>query len=386
MFQRELYNGIGALPGSDTEHQQNDNAPQYCKTVQIVLSASACLASDFVISWWCHAAGLSVAFPLDTLRIRSIAEQTGAGVAISHRSLSNIVHNDGYRTLYTGITVPMLTKGPLLGAAYCLNEALRAALLVRRQKMSEANSDSRKSRRGMFRQSQQQLSLVEALVAGGLSGGAIAFFQCPIHTLQVTHQLSTSNAYLRAVTGLTTQVSPRDIYLYFLSSSNGFRSLFCGLKAELAIGAISRAAHFGLYDMLQASTVAYWRQSSGKSTSNNDCVTVSQKVVAAALSGAVSWACIYPIEVVRVHLQAERASQTFSSLVCNSNPMARDPSYQEVIKRIYSRCGVRGFWIGWHLAVMRTVVTSAVALPLFDTIRTNIRGRYAFNKQNTSRS
>ncbi len=68
-----------------------------------------------------------------------------------------------------------------------------------------------------------------------------------------------------------------------------------------------------------------------------------------AASGVTAWAFIYPQDLVKTRVQA-----------------SNDLSLSHIIKTVYQECGVRGFFRGFHLAVVRAVPLHAGTLSMFE--------------------
>ena len=150
--------------------------------------------------------------------------------------------------------------------------------------------------------------VVKTGVSGGIAGFVCSFVVTPVDRLKILYQ--------------TSQPIPK------------LNSLYRGFGNTMTREMPGFAIYFNVYKNLKNRV--------------KDPVFYHHLLFGAA-SGASSWAFIYPQDLIKTRVQA-------------SNNL----SVREIIKTIYTENGIRGFFRGFHLAVIRAVPLHAGTLTMYE--------------------
>lgn len=152
-------------------------------------------------------------------------------------------------------------------------------------------------------------------VSGAVAGFTASFVVTPVERLKILYQ--TGNV----------MNTKRSLSLHFL-----YRGFGNTLSREMPGFAI----YFNIYNILKQKT-----ENPGP----------FHHLLYGALSGSAAWAFIYPQDLVKTRIQA------------SSNLTVKD-----VVKKIYKTSGFRGFFQGFHLALIRSVPLHAGTLAMFEIL------------------
>ena len=152
--------------------------------------------------------------------------------------------------------------------------------------------------------------ILERGIAGAAAGFVCSFVVTPVDRMKILYQ---TNQPLR------------------ISNVRGFYRGFGNTMTREMPGF---AIYFNVYDKLKSSV---------------DQPNFYHHFVFGAASGATAWAFIYPQDLVKTRVQA-----------------SNDLSLRHIIKTVYQESGVRGFFRGFHLAVIRAVPLHAGTLSMFE--------------------
>ena len=184
-------------------------------------------------------------------------------------------------------------------------------------------------------------SLEIRFLAGALAGFFSASAICPAEVLKCRIQFQKNMSEHQKYKNHTKLYKgPLDcasqIYV-----KEGFAGFFSGLTALWVRDIPFNCIFFGLYETLCYSQMQYWSQSSREEMSS------MQVFVAGGLAGSCGWAIIYPVDVVKSHLQSQ---QKFHSV--------KKGIWKEM-KRIIQMHGLKSFFKGWVPCVLRAFPANA---------------------------
>jgi len=202
------------------------------------------------------ACGIFVTHPLDTVRIR--AQVFASHATKRHLSYSDIARdifkNHGSLGFYRGVLPPVVLRGLTMG--------------INRWAYAFADRNSSFSN-----------PWVRSIWVGGFSGGALGFFETPIHLLKNRAQTMQNKAqFSESILGYARLG-------YSMVTKEGMRSLGCGMSASIYFGVGSYSLFYVIYDQMLASG---WNS-----------------FVCGMVSAFFSWPVFYPFDVVRTRQQAQ---------------------------------------------------------------------------------
>ncbi|KAJ1447243.1 mitochondrial carrier domain-containing protein [Pelagophyceae sp. CCMP2097] len=269
-------------------------------------STSGASVLAFCAGSFSGAVGVAFGHPLDTLKVR---------IQLGMRS------SLPFSSLYRGVGVPLLTTGGF--------NALNLGVYqnsVRRWRRDAGLGEDEKT----------PLRLVAC--AGGYAGAVCAFFSTPVQRLKILQQAGSYRQPAKLVETL-----------------RAFRHrpwlLYLGLPTMLVMESL-RAVYMATY---VAATRAFDPSAVGVGKSGQDLVRFEAGVLGGVVAGVVSWCIIYPLDSVKSALQAQPPHLP-----------RRWNNTWEVARDLYKEGGLRRFYRGLFLTLLRAGPISGVLLPVYD--------------------
>ena len=267
---------------------------------------------DFLSSWVSYATSLIFSHPLDTLRTRW---QT-----LGQPPMTSI-RGDGIRSLYVGFTTPLIANGPLVGVVFATNEAAKRVLASRHT---------------------GELSMEEIAMAGGFAGLSVSIVQCPFTVVRMHQQNSGSRGRVR--------LSARQVVRRFSEGEGIFRGLYRGWTLEAWTNCTGRMGYFAFYEAAKRTWLA---------NEPSKELPLSVRICCAMLTSVFSWATIFPIDIVKNKIQADGFTLEAKAY----------RGFSHCVRSTYDSYGLRGFWRGYPITVLRSSIVSGISLPLYDHLR-----------------
>jgi hypothetical protein len=166
---------------------------------QRIARSTPVFVADFSASWLSFIASVTIAHPIDTLRVRW---QTFG------QSPMHTVRADGVRSLFAGIGGPMVGLGPIIAVIFAINENVRDA--ARRSGRLRVVVDNATAPNGFAIPQnvfctpftvlpRSNVTMAEAFVAGLVAGSVVSVVLCPISVVRVQQQNSSRAGSPRSV-------------------------------------------------------------------------------------------------------------------------------------------------------------------------------------------
>lgn len=153
-------------------------------------------------------------------------------------------------------------------------------------------------------------------ISGAVAGFVCSFVVTPVDRLKILYQ--------------TNQTADNNFNLNLIKIKGLYRGFGNTMTREMPGFAI----YFNVYNTLKEKT-------------NNP--TFYHHFMYGAVSGATAWAFIYPQDLIKTRIQA-----------------SNNISVTNIVKNIYQTNGIRGFFKGFHLAVIRAIPLHAGTLAMFE--------------------
>lgn len=163
----------------------------------------------------------------------------------------------------------------------------------------------------------------DRIVSGAAAGFAASFIVTPVERLKILSQTGT-NGYI--TNGLKTNL----------------KTLYRGFSSTLTREMPGFAIYFSAYEAMKD------RIETIRNTNTIDHFTMG------GISGFLAWGFIYPQDLIKTRIQA------------SLEPI--EP--KTIIKNIYQTYGIRGFFKGFHLALLRAVPLHAGTFAMFEYLNT----------------
>eukprot|EP01099_Mayorella_cantabrigiensis_P003169 TRINITY_DN2468_c1_g1_i1.p1 TRINITY_DN2468_c1_g1~~TRINITY_DN2468_c1_g1_i1.p1 ORF type:complete len:321 (-),score=51.56 TRINITY_DN2468_c1_g1_i1:328-1290(-) len=302
------------------------------------------LESDILIH--SHASGMKMALsgiiggitakfiehPFDTIKVRLQATAV-SGEAHSFNSpldcLSQTLRYEGFRGLYRGLTSPLFGCIVESGIAFFIYGAAMTFITHRLPFSSDSSSPNTSTI------STANTAVISTLhpplwvhyVCGGLAGLCTGFFLTPIELVKCRLQIQQnvtpeSGKYSGPINCLTTIVR-----------TAGIRGLWRGLGAAWGRDIPGNTLWFGASGSI----------SSLLTPDDEEDPPISAKIIAGSTGGVLYWTIPYPFDVIKSRQQVEKGKSTL----------------KQIARSIYVQEGIRGFYRGMSVCILRTIPTSA---------------------------
>eukprot|EP00550_Attheya_septentrionalis_P001808 CAMPEP_0198283468 /NCGR_PEP_ID=MMETSP1449-20131203/3035_1 /TAXON_ID=420275 /ORGANISM="Attheya septentrionalis, Strain CCMP2084" /LENGTH=411 /DNA_ID=CAMNT_0043980057 /DNA_START=43 /DNA_END=1275 /DNA_ORIENTATION=+ len=259
-------------------------------------------------------------------------------------SSSTSIGKSSLGKLYNGIGAPLITVGVVQGINFALFDMFRNARLV------DPSSSSATSTTGTCND-----SLTNVATASFAAGGLVSLITSPLLTLKVRQQIK----------GWSLREAARQTF----SGAGGLRNFYTGYPIHFACDALGRCLFFTTYEALKR-----WRINSNKSSKSSsnqqESFSRTECVVISATAGMVSSSIVFPLDSIRsrMHGHAVRRrpfiEQTRSS--SNKYTMSGGGAWNTARTMWIQGGGVKAFFRGYGITVLRSGPVAAVAMPVYD--------------------
>ncbi|SSD61081.1 related to Mitochondrial nicotinamide adenine dinucleotide transporter 2 [Saccharomycodes ludwigii] len=139
---------------------------------------------------------------------------------------------------------------------------------------------------------------------------------------------------------------------YKMYKSEGIRSFYKGLVPSF-FGLLHVAIHFPVYEQLKV--LFKCNQDIDPTSTTNKNLQIHRLILASCLSKMIASTLTYPHEIVRTRMQIRRGDDKTRMI--------------GIIKEVYNKKGVSGFYSGFNTNLARTVPASVITLVSFEYIR-----------------
>ena len=297
-------------------------------------------ANSFFAGCSAGVVGCIVGHPFDTVKL---VQQTRKGVGL-FQGLGKLISAGGHWALWRGmgpaLAVQVITSGFLFGTQTTISDQVSKSFgqwkwLTRGISSEEGAIDSEYK----LQQAMSVSSVPCATISGFLTGGLLAPIVCPLEGFKcraqatvegrgprLTHSTNTSSSFIGCHSH-GSQFS-RNIY--------SFRRLYSGFVPSMLRCSFGNAAFFGIYSLVQS-------------------VDNISPAIGGALAGAAFWIVGFPFDVLKSRMQtADLRSAT--------------PTLQETFRSIRTEVGLRGFYVGLPITLLRAIPMNAAVLLSYEVV------------------
>lgn len=280
---------------------------------------SAQVAKDLFAGTVGGIAQVLVGQPFDTVKVRlqSAPEGTynGAGDVIKR-----LMATEGPKGFYKGTLTPLVGVGACVSVQFSVNEYMK--------RYYDSAFDG------------APLSLAHYFNCGAVAGFANGFLASPIEHIRIRLQTQTGDS--KAFSG------PIDCAKKLYQSS-GIRGIYKGLMPTLFRESVGLGIYFATYEALVARELEKFPALSRKD------VPGWKLCLFGGLSGYTLWIGIYPVDVIKSKLQTDSLSK---------------PAYRsslDVVRDVFARNGIRGFYRGFVPTILRAAPANGATFAVFET-------------------
>mmetsp|Transcript_28691 Transcript_28691/g.41068 ORF Transcript_28691/g.41068 Transcript_28691/m.41068 type:complete len:343 (-) Transcript_28691:51-1079(-) len=228
-----------------------------------------------------------------------------------------------FLNLFSGIQAPMLTVGCVQSINFFLYESFKLHLRCHPG-------------------SQELDSLVHVGASSFAAGGIVSAITSPLAITKAKQQLMLWSFRRAAL----------DTWSRKLSNTNVFsqvRNFYAGYSAHFFCDSVGRAVFFTSYEYMKHRVCKY---------KDVETPSILDRMASACVSGMLSMSVVYPIDVIRTKIYAHSA-------MFQGQPT---PSPCQLAKDLWKLHGIKVFYRGLSLAVLRSGPVAAFALPVYDLV------------------
>ncbi|KAJ3355575.1 hypothetical protein HDU83_003242 [Entophlyctis luteolus] len=302
--------------------------------------------------------GKYVEFPFDTIKVRLQTQPLNSHNAISAPTftgpmdvLRQTLRKEGFLGLYKGISAPLV--GAMIensGLFLCYSQI---QLLVRATNAKTADNAN------------APLSLPQLAACGFLSGAIVSLVLTPIELIKCKLQVQglnkhVSNAAAAAGRGAGAGAGLRPTYsgpLHIVRTTlraEGVAGFYRGHVGTFLRESGGGAAWFGTYEYVCKEMVA---RSADPRVRAKDDLSPWQLMGAGAVAGMMFNFSLYPADVIKSRQQTIEPGSTVNR------------RFMEIAREIYSTQGIKGFYRGCGITVLRSAPTSGTIFMTYELMK-----------------
>jgi hypothetical protein len=296
----------------------------------------------------------TAAMPLHFLQQR---QQSSMAIATMN---NNISHNNtqtttskaqSFKRLYAGAKGPLMTAGIIQSINFCIYDSIRRILHSHYQGNSRA---------AMLHKD----SLVNIAIASTFSGAATTIFTSPLIIIKTKQQLTGWNFQraLRETAGRSTTTTTTTTTRRRTSMVN-LKNFYVGFGPHLFACSVGRGVYMCAYELIkqQMAHRKQQQQQQQQQQLHHADVSLQERMVCAALAGMTCWSVIYPLDALQNQMY-KQALTTSSSTTTTNNTMTT----YEMASTMYRHNGMKAFYRGFGVTILRAGPVAAAVLPVFD--------------------
>jgi len=256
--------------------------------------------------------GLSLAYPLDTVKVRMQTRAAGTYKGIAH-CIMTMGRNEGPLSLYRGLLAPIVGYGFINATAFGSYTHLKQ--WIREYGWNED------------RRSERNLSLAELGICGVGAGFIQSFVRAPIEQIKVLMQARNSKSSIHH--------PPYKSSLHCLTETLKNEGIKVGLYRGLNATIIREMPQYGIY----YPTYEICKRAFCKPGEDVSKLPPLWTALAGGISGVAQWVPTYSFDVVKSHIHAAEPG-TYKS-------------FMECAKILYNKDGIAIFFRGFSACIAR---------------------------------
>ena len=257
------------------------------------------------------------------------------------------------RALYAGVAGPLLTVGLIQSINFAIYDSSRRMLY------------------GLDHPDASDLEylhhdpLTNVGMAGAISGLCLCFVTSPLVIVKVKQQAATSSS------GLSFVQAWRDTA--FPDGRFRLRTMYVGFPLHMLSESFGRVVYYGTYESLKRLIVVHRTETiydddafvNASVPVTRQPISLPERMGCAAAAGIVCWSTIFPIDAIRSRLFVQPGMDVLSDR-SHSSWLGLGAAYR-IARRMYvHEGGMRVFFRGYSVTVLRAGPVAAAVLPIYD--------------------
>jgi len=293
------------------------------------------MSADFYAGWISGAVGVLIGNPLDLIKVRVQAGQSGSASTGSPAYFSNA------SSLIRGAAAPALGYG-----------ALNALLFVTKNHTA-----------ALLTGEGQQSTLWTEWVAGAIGGLATWVVSTPQDVIKCRAQLASSST---AQSGGNSWEIAKGVL-----KKEGIKGLYCGGTVTALRDSFGYGWYFWSYE-LSTRMLGSWMRERGMTSGSQD---VAKTLLCGGLGGVISWASVFPLDVIKTRVQTQILGLGENAALLGTESRAEGSTQQKrmgaikIARTAYRTEGAGVFFRGLGICSARAFVVNAVQWAVYEWIR-----------------
>lgn len=255
---------------------------------------------------------------------RGMSTVAAAAAAAADSAIKNESAIQKIRALYAGVSGPLLTVGIMQSLNFAVYDTTRRFLYGRDREGQQYNEMDYLDND----------SMENVAIAGLTAGTVMSFFTSPL--LVVKTQQQTSGATLKQALRSAT-----------------YKNLYVGFTPHFFVETINRAVYFCTYESCKRYL-----------SKDRPSVSLTDRMISAAAAGTACWVGVYPLDAIRARLYA-LPYETVNDRTLSS-------SWRHMVSQMYAENGIKAFYRGFGLTMIRAGPVAAFILPVYDIVLENL--------------
>lgn len=260
--------------------------------------------------------------PFDTVKVR-MQVNPGGMYSSSLHCFRSTFNEEGLRALWKGSLPAFLGAVTENAVAFCTNNLIKQYIQGR-----DVNE-------------KKEISYIEPFISGALTGAVTSFSLCPFDVLKCRSQVMLAQGGSKAAGNLAGGVM-RTVFNDIITKQ-GVSGLYRGMKSQIVRDIPFYSSFFGSYEVFCALL-----------QKNTDLPPESCFFLAGGFAGQVGWAVSIGPDTVKSNIQCSSEGST---------------SVIKTAQRIYGAKGLRGFFVGLEVAIIRAFPANAALFLGYESSR-----------------
>ena len=285
------------------------------------------------------------------VNITNNVQQIVTGMKSNHSNPSTLQQ---IRSLYAGVTGPLLTVGIIQSVNFALYDSIRRVLYA-----IDHPTDDYKVRNSEYLYCDSYFNVACSSMAAGV---VISIITNPLALVKTRQQTAIRNGTNLGFIEAFRQINKR----------GGTTELFRGFKPHFIAEVYGRGIYFVTYEYMKRQFAQRHARNFPTDTIDENqqqqqqrfyqC-TLPERMISAAVSGIICWASIYPVDAVRSRIYALTHHNTPNQ---GGQETERIISTRQMIQTMYNTGGWRNFFRGFWITIIRAGPVAAFVLPVYD--------------------
>ncbi|OZJ06621.1 hypothetical protein BZG36_00379 [Bifiguratus adelaidae] len=304
--------------------------------------------------------GKFIEYPFDTVKVRLQTESGPGAYAGPLDCIKQTIQQEGVRGLYKGLTSPLI--GSVMEAAALFVGYKHVQDMIRQATWTPEE----KQRYSHIKKEDDlpPLSIQQLVLAGSMSGAFCSLILTPVELVKCKLQVQKEPLVTEVVPNARATIvykGPLHVVSHVMKAE-GLLGFYRGHLATFIRETAGGAFWFGIYELACLQFVKRKQKQVGSTrTITKADLAPWQLMSAGALGGMCYNFSIFPVDVIKSHMQTEQEHPY-------GNRVTKRPFFQ-VARDIYRDTGIKGFYRGCGITVARSAPSNAIIFMTYELLK-----------------